>query len=90
MAQLRDLRHAGHFTMRLPNAVDNGLEYVIERIDWFECLVPDGVVPVNCDGEVQQFRRVAMDELVQMLAQQAFTTEATLILAEQLSKIANC
>ena len=83
LVQLSGLRCVGHFTMRLPNDQNNGLEYVIERIDWFECVLPDGVVPLNADGEVQQFRRVTQDELEQMLLQDAFTTEAALILANQ-------
>jgi len=84
LAQLSDLRWADYFSMYTPNALDNGLEYVVERIDWFECLVPDQVVPVNTDGEVQQFRLVDQTELRQMLLQNAFTTEASLILAEWL------
>jgi 8-oxo-dGTP pyrophosphatase MutT (NUDIX family) len=80
LAQLHALRHAGHFTMRLPNAPDSGLEYVIERIDWFECTVPNGAVPNNTDGEVQQFKRVSQTELNRMLVDGAFTTEAGLIL----------
>ena len=30
--------------------------YVVEYIDWYRCVVPEGVVPVNQDGEVAQFR----------------------------------
>jgi len=80
LAQLLDMRRAGHFTMRMPNAGDGGLGYVVERIDWFEAVVPDGVVPDNQDGEVQQFKLVAADVLVDMLRQNVFTTEAALIL----------
>ena len=81
LAQLLDMRRAGHFTMRMPNAGDGGLGYVVERIDWFEAVVPDGVVPDNQDGEVQQFKLVTADVLGDMLRQNAFTTEAALILA---------
>ena len=84
LAQLGKLRQMGHFLMRSPNAPDNGLEYVSERIDWFECLVPQGVVPVNTDGEVQQFRLVSRQELLPMLLQDAFTPEAGLILGQWL------
>lgn len=82
LAQLSGLSRVGHFTMRMPNAADNGLEYVVERIDWFECLVPDGICPVNTDGEVQQFKQVAADTLAQMLLEGAFTIEAALILLQ--------
>jgi 8-oxo-dGTP pyrophosphatase MutT (NUDIX family) len=80
LEQVQDLRHMGSFTMRLPNAPDNGLEYVVERIDWFECLVPGDVTPVNTDGEVQQFNLVSQEELSEMLLGGAFTTEASMIL----------
>ena len=84
LAQLGDLRQRGHFTMRCPNAADSGLEYLVERIDWFECLVPEGLVPVNTDGEVQQFRLLAPDDLAHLLLQGAFTPEAGLILGRWL------
>ncbi len=87
LAQLQDLRWVGQFTMRSPHAPDNALEYVVERIDWFNAQLPAGVVPVNQDGEVQQFRRVALAELQTMLLQQAFTTEASLILAQHCAKM---
>jgi isopentenyldiphosphate isomerase len=83
--QVHGLRQAGHFTMHTPNATDNGLEYVVERIDWFECLVPADIKPVNTDGEVQQFRLVSQEELCRMLLMDAFTTEAALILGQWLS-----
>jgi 8-oxo-dGTP pyrophosphatase MutT (NUDIX family) len=82
LKQVQDLRHVGSFTMRLPNAPDNGLEYVVERIDWYECLVPDDVIPVNTDGEVQQFNLVSREELCQMLLGGLFTTEAAMILGQ--------
>ncbi|MBK9444367.1 MAG: NUDIX domain-containing protein [Comamonadaceae bacterium] len=85
--QLHDLRWVGQFTMRCPNAPDNALEYVVERIDWFTAQLPAGVVPVNQDGEVQQFRRVALAELQTMLLQHAFTTEASLILAHHCAEM---
>jgi 8-oxo-dGTP pyrophosphatase MutT (NUDIX family) len=85
LEQVQDLRHVGSFTMRLPNAPDNGLEYVVERIDWYECLVPDDVIPVNTDGEVQQFNLVSQEELCRMLLGGVFTTEAAMILGRWMS-----
>jgi len=87
LAQLIDLHWVGQFTMRNPNAPDNALEYVVERIDWFSAQLPAGVVPVNQDGEVQQFKQVALAELQAMLLQQAFTTEASLILAHHCAEM---
>jgi 8-oxo-dGTP pyrophosphatase MutT (NUDIX family) len=80
LKQVHDLRHVGSFTMRFPNAPDNGLEYVVERIDWYECLVPDDVIPANTDGEVHQFNLVSQEELCRMLLGGLFTTEAAMIL----------
>jgi 8-oxo-dGTP pyrophosphatase MutT (NUDIX family) len=84
LTQLNGLRRVDHFTMRCPNAPDSGLEYMVERIDWFECVLPDGVIPVNTDGEVQQFQLVSPAQLEQMLLHGAFTPEAGLILGRWL------
>ena len=32
------------------------MAYMVEHIDWYSCCVPAGVVPLNQDGEVQQFQ----------------------------------
>jgi isopentenyldiphosphate isomerase len=80
--QLTDLHHAGHFTMRMPSAPDCGLGYVVERIDWFEAVLPDSLMPNNQDGEVQQFKLVSPDVLLDMLVANVFTTEAAIILAQ--------
>lgn len=85
LEQVQDLQHVGSFTMYAPNAPDSGLEYVVERIDWFECLIPDDVTPVNTDREVQQFKLVSQEDLCRMLISGAFTTEAALILGQWLS-----
>ena len=63
-----------------------GLGYVVEAIDWFEATVPDGMVPVNQDGEVAQFECLTPAQLVERLQQDAFTLEAALILAAALHK----
>jgi 8-oxo-dGTP pyrophosphatase MutT (NUDIX family) len=85
LGQVQDLRHVGSFTMHLPHAPDSGLEYVVERIDWFECLVTGDVTPVNTDGEVQRFNLVSQEELSEMLLGGAFTTEASMILGRWIS-----
>ena len=53
----------------------------VEDIDWYRCVVPDGVVPSNQDGEVEEFRLMAPAELAGRLVAGEFTTEAALILA---------
>jgi hypothetical protein len=42
------------------------------------------MIPVNTDGEVQQFQLVSPAQLEQMLLQGAFTPEAGLILGQWL------
>jgi len=81
LEQLTNLHRARHFTMRMPASDDQGLGYVIERIDWFEGVVPEDVLPLNRDGEVQQFKRVGKIELRSMLQNNKFTLEAALIFA---------
>ena len=79
LEQLADLRWGGQVrTTRPSDAVEGG--YVIETIDWFRCLVPAGVVPVNQDGEVQQFRTVDAAELRASLLAGDFTLEAAAVM----------
>ena len=54
---------------------------MVERIDWFRATVPEGLVPVNQDGEVERFELLETDEVQSRLAQDAFTPEAALVLA---------
>lgn len=80
MDQLHALRYGGRLTTRRPaDSVTSG--YVVEHIDWYRCVLPEGVVPHNQDGEVAQFRLMAADEVVRGLLAGEFTTEAALILA---------
>lgn len=79
--QLEQLRHGGRILTRRPT--DSGRAgYVVEHVDWYRCVVPAGIEPVNRDGEVQQFRLMPPDELAARLEGQQFTTEAALILAQ--------
>lgn len=78
--QVQHLRLAGHFVVQRPNAVDGGLGYVVERIDWFEGQLPDGLVPQNQDGEVLQFALLDQAALMEKLKGGEFTTEAAMIL----------
>jgi 8-oxo-dGTP pyrophosphatase MutT (NUDIX family) len=79
--QLAQLRHCGRVPMRRPTH-EPGAGYVVEHIDYFRCIVAEGVVPVNQDGEVAQFRLIDETELVGRLQRDEFTIEAALILVE--------
>lgn len=81
LPQLQDLRYGGTVTLRTPTG-DGGPGYVIERIDWYRCRVPDGVVPVNQDGEVDEFRAMTGAEIARRMLAAEFTREAALILVE--------
>ena len=84
--QLHNFKHGGVLTVRQPARDGNdgndgtGAGYVVERIDWYTCTVPEGVVPVNQDGEVAQFALMGEAQLLGALENGDFTMEAALIL----------
>ena len=82
VADLRELAHGAPIVVRRP--VPEG--YMVERIEIFRGLVPDRLVPVNRDGEVERFERLGDDALVARLAAGEFTLEATLILGAELER----
>lgn len=82
LADLRDLRPVDRFTVRRP--VTEG--YLVEHVAVFEALVPDGLQPLNQDGEVAGFACLSMDALSERLAAGAFTLEAALMLAASLRR----
>jgi 8-oxo-dGTP pyrophosphatase MutT (NUDIX family) len=73
--RLQDLAMFGRHTVRRP--VPDG--YMVEHIEMFEARVPDDLEPVNQDGEVARFERLPVAALIERLAAQAFTVEATLV-----------
>lgn len=79
--QLRDLRFGGRITTRRPST-DVPAGYVVEHIDWYRCIVPDGVAPANQDGEVRQFALLDAHEVERKLLGDEFTLEAALVLSE--------
>ena len=81
VADLQGLRHGGCLTVRRPTSDGVGTGYMVENIDWYVCTVPDGVTPVNQDGEVAQFALVDTTQLLQNLSGGVYTLEAALILA---------
>ena len=80
--QLHNLAHGGVLTVRKPSPDGNGAGYVVEHIIWYTCTVPDGVVPVNQDGKVEQFALMSAAQLLEAVQNGAFTLEASLILAD--------
>jgi 8-oxo-dGTP pyrophosphatase MutT (NUDIX family) len=82
IADLRDLAHCAPLLIRRP--VPEG--YMVERIEVFRGVVPDGIVPVNRDGEVERFDRLADAALLERLRAGEFTLEATLILGAELER----
>lgn len=79
--QLRGLRHGGRVSIRRPSSQAEGLGWMQEHIDWFECVVPDGVMPHNRDGEVEVFHLLEPLALTQHLQDDAFTLEAALVIS---------
>lgn len=78
--QLRDIAHGGRVRMCRPAGMAHG--YVVEWIDWFRCVVPEGVAPENQDGEVHQFRLLAPAAVSDMLLRDDFTLEAAAVMTE--------
>lgn len=86
LGDLRAVTHGGGVRVQRPTADvgdggdDAGIGYMVETIDWFHCTVPDGLAPVNQDGEVAQFKLLTHAELAASLQRGEFTLEAALVL----------
>jgi 8-oxo-dGTP pyrophosphatase MutT (NUDIX family) len=81
---LEQVAWGGRVDLRKPCS-DDAAGYVVEQTDWYHCTVPDGMQPLNQDGEVEQFELLARRELIAKLQRNEFTTEAALILVAALS-----
>ena len=77
---MTELRRGGEVLLRKPSSDAADAGYVVERVDWYRCTVPDSVQPLNQDGEVAQFALLEMPDLIERLQRDEFTTEAALIL----------
>jgi len=80
MDALTELRRGGEVVLRKPSSDGADAGYVVEWVDWYRCTVPDGVQPLNQDGEVLQFALLEVPDLIKRLQRDEFTTEAALIL----------
>jgi 8-oxo-dGTP pyrophosphatase MutT (NUDIX family) len=79
LGQLQQLRRGGEIAIRSPSNSGFG-GYLVERIDWYQCVLPAGLAPSNQDGEVQEFRLMQAAEVKERVLQHEFTLEAALIL----------
>ena len=77
VATLLDLRRGERLTIRRPVAEG----YMVEHIEVYTARLPDGIEPRNRDGEVERFECLDGAALEARLAGDAFTLEASLILA---------
>jgi 8-oxo-dGTP pyrophosphatase MutT (NUDIX family) len=79
LSQTQALSYGGSVTTRRPGRDGGGCGYVVERIDWYRCVLPPGVEPSNRDGEVSQFALLTEEELVRRLGVGEFAYEAALL-----------
>ena len=75
---LQTLTPVGQVSVRRPTPEG----YMVEHIDVFEALLAPGRVPTNQDGEVERFECWDLATLTERLQADAFTLEASLILAQ--------
>lgn len=83
LEQLR-VEYGGSLLSQGP-APDSPAGYVVERIHWYRCVVPEGVVPRNLDGEVERFEVLTSAELCERLVAGGFTIEAAAVFAAALT-----
>ncbi|WP_368640030.1 NUDIX domain-containing protein [Castellaniella ginsengisoli] len=77
---------AGHgplrTVLRMHRRLDDG--YQVENVLLSDCVLDAGAAPRNLDGEVLEFRCLAMPELWDMIVHGAFTLEAELAILDSL------
>jgi 8-oxo-dGTP pyrophosphatase MutT (NUDIX family) len=81
IAALSGVAHGGHVLFGRPSREGGGMGYMVERIDWFQATVPQGVEPANQDGEVEHFDLLDLGQVLHQVAQGVFTQEAGLVIA---------
>jgi 8-oxo-dGTP pyrophosphatase MutT (NUDIX family) len=78
---LVDVVQGGHVLFGRPSSEGGGAGYMVERIDWFRAVVPEGMAPNNQDGEVDEFALLPLAAVQAQVAQGLFTLEAGLVIA---------
>ena len=80
LSALQNVVHGGHIDFERPSREGGGVGYMVERIDWFRCIVPGGLEPRNQDGEVERFELWSLAQVQERMAAGDFTLEAGLVL----------
>ena len=80
IADLKNLRYGGRQSNCRPSS-DGAAGYMQELIEWYVATLPDGLMPINQDGEVAQFALIDEAQLLAGMQRGEFTLEASLIMA---------
>ena len=80
IADLKNLRYGGRQSNCRPSS-DGAAGYMQEFIEWYVATLPDGLMPINQDGEVAQFALIDQAHLLAGMQRGEFTLEASLIMA---------
>ena len=72
------LRTIAHMKRRIPEG------FQTEAVLTCECILPDRIQPTNRDGEVMDIQLLDTMTLYKMLLEDAFTLEASIVIAEDL------
>lgn len=80
LPELLGSEHGGQVDFSRPSREGGGVGYMVERIDWFRCTVPEGLEPRNQDGEVERFELWSPAQVRECIAAGGFTLEAALVL----------
>ncbi len=77
-------REPMHIVLRMHRRLPEG--YQVENALVSDCVLADGVVPRNMDGEVSEFRLLDMDEWWSMIEAEQFTLEAQLVMMDSVKR----
>ena len=80
LPELLGSEHGGQVDFSRPSREGGGVGYMVERIDWFRCTVPEVLEPRNQDGEVERFELWSPAQVRERIAAADFTLEAALVL----------
>ena len=60
--------------------------YMVETIQVFDLVLPEGVTPRNLDGEIAAIEAWPIEDVLDAIAQDAFTLEAALVTLDGLAR----
>lgn len=81
LQNLADLHTGGAFDVGKPSEDGGGLGHMAETIHWFTAVLPEGLIPVNQDGEVERFEALEPDAVQARVLAGQCTDEAAWVLA---------